>query len=174
MSDAIAFLSRAIEQGRGLAEADLVLKGGRLFDLVRGELIKSDVAISGDRIVGTHGQYRGAREIDITGKIVAPGFIDTHLHVESSLITPLEFDRCVLAHGVTTAICDPARDRQRSGLDGPQIFSRRLARHRDGPARAAFELRARDPSGNLGRPSRGRRPRRRSRRTRKCSGSPNS
>ena len=107
MSDAIAFLSRAIEQGRGLAAADLVLKGGRIFDLVRGELIKSDVAISGDRIVGTHGEYRGLREIDITGRIVVPGFIDTHLHVESSLITPLEFDRCVLGHGVTTAICDP-------------------------------------------------------------------
>ena len=83
MNDAIAFLSRAIEQGRGLARADLVLKGGRIFDLVSGELIKSDVAICSDRIVGTHGDYRGAREIDVAGKIVVPGFIDTHLHVES-------------------------------------------------------------------------------------------
>src|SRR5947209_2422643 len=101
MTHDAAFLARAIEQGRGLAEADLVLKGGRVFDLVSGELIRSDVAICGDRIVGTQGDYRGAREIDVTGKVVAPGFIDTHLHVESSLITPAEFDRCVLAHGVT-------------------------------------------------------------------------
>src|ERR1700683_2337242 len=107
MSDAIAYLSRPSEQGRGLAEADIVLKGGRIFDLIRGELVKSDVAICGDRIVGTQGDYRGARTFDISGKIVVPGFIDTHLHVESSLITPFEFDRCVLAHGVTTAICDP-------------------------------------------------------------------
>ena len=97
MSDAIAFLSRAIEQGQGLAEADIVLKGGRIFDLVSGELVKSDVAICGDRIVGTLGEYRGEREIDVSGKVVVPGFIDTHCHVESSLLTPLEFDRCVLA-----------------------------------------------------------------------------
>jgi adenine deaminase len=101
------FLARAIEQGRGLAKADLVLKGGRFFDLVSGDLVKSDVAISGDRIVGTFGEYRGAREIDVAGKVIVPGFIDTHLHVESSLVTPHEFDRCVLPHGVTTAICDP-------------------------------------------------------------------
>ena len=122
MSDAIAFLSRAIEQGRGLADADLVLKGGRIFDLARGELIRSDVAICGDRIVGTQGDYRGAREIDIAGKIVAPGFIDTHLHVESSLITPLEFDRCVLAHGVTTAICDPHEIANVLGSTGLKYF----------------------------------------------------
>ena len=122
MSDAIAFLSRAIEQGRGLAAADLVLKGGRIFDLVRGELIKSDVAVTGDRIVGTHGEYRGLREIDITGRIVVPGFIDTHLHVESSLITPLEFDRCVLARGVTTAICDPHEIGNVLGVEGLRYF----------------------------------------------------
>lgn len=102
-----AFLERAIDQARGVADADLVLKNGRFLDLVTGELVASDVAISGDRIVGTYGTYRGTREIDIRGKVVVPGFIDTHLHVESSLITPAEFDRCVLPRGVTTAICDP-------------------------------------------------------------------
>jgi adenine deaminase len=122
MSDAAAYLSSAIEQGRGLARADLVLKGGRIFDLVTGEVTKSDVAISNDRIVGTHGSYSGAVEIDVVGKIVAPGFIDTHLHVESSLITPLEFDRCVLAHGVTTAICDPHEIANVLGAAGLQYF----------------------------------------------------
>ena len=97
-----AFLARAIAQGRGREKADLVLKRGRAFDLVTGELRQTDVAICGDRIVGTLGEYSGAREIDISGKIVVPGFIDTHCHVESSLLTPLEFDRCVLRHGVTT------------------------------------------------------------------------
>ena len=122
MSDAIAFHSRAIEQGRGLAEADLVLKGGRVFDLVRGELVASDVAICGDRIVGVQGEYRGAREIDVRGQVIVPGFIDTHLHVESSLIAPLEFDRCVLAHGVTTAICDPHEISNVLGAAGIRYF----------------------------------------------------
>ena len=122
MSDVASFLARAIERGRGLAEADLVLKGGRIFNLVTGELTVSDVAIVGDRIVGTHGDYRGATEIDVAGKIVVPGFIDTHLHVESSLITPLEFDRCVLGHGVTTAICDPHEISNVLGVVGLQYF----------------------------------------------------
>jgi adenine deaminase len=122
MNDAVDFLSRAIQQGRGGAAADIVLKGGRIFDLVRGELVKSDVAICGDRIVGTFGDYRGQREVDATGKVIVPGFIDTHLHVESSLITPHEFDRCVLQHGVTTAICDPHEIANVLGAEGIQYF----------------------------------------------------
>ncbi|MGO9421784.1 adenine deaminase [Roseiarcus sp.] len=134
MSDAIAFLARAIEQGQGLAKADLVLKGGRIFDLVSGDLIPGDVAICNDRIVGTLGDYSGAREIDVRGKIVAPGFIDTHCHVESSLITPLEFDRCVLAHGVTTAICDPHEIGNVLGQAGLRYFL-------DGAMATAMDLR---------------------------------
>jgi adenine deaminase len=122
MSDAVAFLSRAIAQGQGLARADVVLKGGRVFDLVSGELLEGDVAICNDRIVGTLGDYSGAIEIDIRGKIVAPGFIDTHCHVESSLLTPLEFDRCVLAHGVTTSICDPHEIANVLGTTGLRYF----------------------------------------------------
>jgi adenine deaminase len=102
-----ADLARAIAQGGGEEPADLVLKGGTIYDLVTGALRASDVAICGDRIVATHGVFRGAREIDCAGKIIVPGFIDAHVHVESSLVTPHEFDRCVLRHGVTTAICDP-------------------------------------------------------------------
>jgi adenine deaminase len=101
------FLRRAIEQGQGLSEADRVLKGGRFLDLVTGELVASDIAICGNRIVGTFGAYRGREEIDVSGQIVVPGFIDTHFHVESSLMPPQEFERCVLPHGVTTGVCDP-------------------------------------------------------------------
>jgi adenine deaminase len=99
-----------------------VLKGGRIFDLVSGELKTGDVAICDDRIVGTQAEYRGYAEIDVSGKIVVPGFIDTHLHVESSLITPLEFDRCVLPRGVTTAICDPHEIANVLGVEGLQYF----------------------------------------------------
>lgn len=116
------FLRRAITQGRGSAPADLVLKNGRVFDLVTGRLFASDVAICGDRIVGTQGTYSGLREIDLRGQIVVPGFIDTHLHVESSLVTPPEFDRCVLPHGVTTAICDPHEISNVLGAEGIRYF----------------------------------------------------
>ncbi len=116
------FLANAIAQGRGVEKADVVLKNGRFFDVVSGQVVASDIAICGDRIVGTHGGYAGHIEIDITDKIVVPGFIDTHLHVESSLVTPHEFDRCVLRHGVTTAICDPHEISNVLGVAGLQYF----------------------------------------------------
>ncbi|OLP59434.1 adenine deaminase [Xaviernesmea oryzae] len=115
-------LERLIDQGCGREPADIVLKGGQFFDLVTGELVASDIAISGDRIVGTCGTYQGVREIDIAGQTVVPGFIDTHLHIESSLVTPHEFDRCVLPHGVTTAICDPHEIANVLGTEGIQYF----------------------------------------------------
>ncbi|CCM76547.1 adenine deaminase [Rhizobium mesoamericanum] len=117
-----AKLERLIDQGTGRLPADIVLKGGRFFDLVTGELVASDVAISQDRVVGTCGNYAGETEIDISGKIVVPGFIDTHLHIESSLVTPHEFDRCVLPYGVTTAICDPHEIANVLGTEGIQYF----------------------------------------------------
>ena len=115
-------LRRRIDQGAGNAPADLVLKGGRLFDLISGEIIETDIAVCGDTIVGTCADYSGAREIDISGKTVVPGFIDTHLHIESSLVTPYEFDRCVLPRGVTTAICDPHEIANVTGSAGIRYF----------------------------------------------------
>ena len=117
-----AKLERLIDQGTGRLPADIVLKGGRFFDLVTGELVASDIAIAQDRIVGTCGNYEGETELDISGKIVVPGFIDTHLHIESSLVTPHEFDRCVLPYGVTTAICDPHEIANVLGTEGIQYF----------------------------------------------------
>jgi adenine deaminase len=100
-------IEKIIDQGMGRAEADLVLKNGRFLNVVTGEIAKGDIAICGDRIVGTYDQYRGKREIDIRNQIVVPGFVDCHVHVESSLVAPAEFDHCVLPRGTTTAICDP-------------------------------------------------------------------
>jgi adenine deaminase len=115
-------LSDRIDQGRGITPADIVLKGGRVFDLITGELVETDVAICGEMIVGVFGNYSGRHEIDVTGKILVPGFIDTHLHIESSLVTPFEFDRCVSPHGVTTAICDPHEIANVCGLTGIGYF----------------------------------------------------
>jgi adenine deaminase len=115
-------LADRIDQGRGLAPADLVLKGGRVFDLITGDLVETDVAICGDTIVGVFGTYSGRQEIDVAGRILVPGFIDTHLHVESSLVTPHEFDRCVTPRGVTTAICDPHEIANVCGVTGIRYF----------------------------------------------------
>ncbi|AHG46370.1 adenine deaminase [Rhizobium leguminosarum bv. trifolii CB782] len=117
-----ASLERLIDQGVGREPADIVLKGGSFFDLVTGEIVRSDIAIGADRIVGTSGDYEGETEIDIAGRIVVPGFIDTHLHIESSLVTPHEFDRCVLPYGVTTAICDPHEIANVLGAAGIEFF----------------------------------------------------
>ncbi|MFN3606741.1 MAG: amidohydrolase family protein, partial [Cypionkella sp.] len=115
-------LAQRIDQGRGVTPADIVLKGGRVFDLITGDLVATDVAICGDTIVGVFGDYTGKVEIDVSGKILVPGFIDTHLHIESSLVTPFEFDRCVTPHGVTTAICDPHEIANVCGLPGIMYF----------------------------------------------------
>jgi adenine deaminase len=115
-------LTDLIDQGRGVTPADLVLRGGRVFDLITGDLVETDVAICGDTIVGVFGKYEGRQVIDCTGKLLVPGFIDTHLHIESSLVTPYEFDRCVGPRGVTTAICDPHEIANVCGLEGIRYF----------------------------------------------------
>ena len=117
-----ATLARRIAQGRGSEPADLVIRGARLLDLVTGDLVETDIAICGDTIVGTYGRYEGRETIEAEGLIAVPGFIDTHLHVESSLVTPLEFERCVLPHGVTTAICDPHEIANVLGAEGISYF----------------------------------------------------
>lgn len=119
-----AQIARFIDAGRGVAPADLVVKNVRLLDVITGAVTLTDIAMVGDRIVGTHETYAGEREIDGTGLFAVPGFIDTHLHVESSLVTPLEFDRCVLPHGVTTAICDPHEIANVLGAEGVRYFQR--------------------------------------------------
>lgn len=128
MSDSAAELARRIEQARGLAPADRVLRGGRVYDLITGELVETDVALCGDTIVGTFGRYEGHVETDVSGAILVPGFIDTHLHVESSMVTPFEFDRCVGPRGITTAICDPHEIANVCGIDGIRYFLDAAAR----------------------------------------------
>ena len=115
-------LESRIAQGKGDEPADLVLKGGTVWCMVTGAKIPGDVAICGDRIVGIGADYTGAREIDVSGKLLVPGFIDTHLHIESSCITPFEFDRCVASRGITTAICDPHEIANVAGLTGIRYF----------------------------------------------------
>jgi adenine deaminase len=111
-----------IQAGAGQTQADLVVKNVRLLDVVTGKLTHTDIAIVGDRIVGTCGYYNGRILIEGDNRVVVPGFIDTHLHIESSLVTPFEFERCVLPHGVTTVICDPHEIANVLGAEGIRYF----------------------------------------------------
>lgn len=117
-----ATLTRMIMAGQGKEPADLVIKNVRLLDVITGAVTETDIAIVGDRIVGTHASYEGKTTIDGAGRFAVPGFIDTHLHIESSLVTPFEFDRCVLPHGVTTVICDPHEIANVLGSEGIRYF----------------------------------------------------
>jgi len=118
----MADLGARIAAGRGDRPADLVLRGGAVFDVVTGDLIAGDVAVCDGAVVGIGAEYEGVAVEDVSGLILVPGFIDTHLHIESSLITPFEFDRCVTPRGVTTAICDPHEIANVLGVAGIRYF----------------------------------------------------
>ena len=106
-----------IEVAAGRRKADLVLKNATFVDVFSGELATDDIAVAEGLIVGL-GSYQGVEEVDMTGKIVCPGFIDAHIHLESSLVSPGEFVRAVLPHGTTTVITDPHEITNVMGTDG--------------------------------------------------------
>ncbi len=106
-----------IDVAAGRKKADLVLKNATYVDVFAGELETRDIAVAQGLIVGL-GSYEGEKEVDMTGKIVCPGFIDAHIHLESSLVSPSEFVRAVLPHGTTTVITDPHEITNVMGTDG--------------------------------------------------------
>ncbi len=114
--------ARRIDQALSREPADLVIHNAQFLDVISGSLVQGDIAICGDTIVGTCEDYQGKVEIDGSNLTVVPGFIDTHVHCESSLVTPLEFDRCVLPRGTTTAICDPHEIANVLGAEGLRYF----------------------------------------------------
>ncbi len=97
---------KELEAARGMIEADLVLKNATIVNVFTERLQKADIAICGDTIVGI-GTYEGMEELDCSGKFIAPGFIDGHIHLESTMLKPVEFARAVLPHGTTGVITDP-------------------------------------------------------------------
>lgn len=117
-----ARLARRIAQALGERPADLVIKDTEFLDLVTGVCVAGDIAIADGVIVGTHGRYRGLHELDGRGCVAVPGFVDAHVHIESSLVTPAEYDRMVLPRGTTTAICDPHEICNVLGTEGLRYF----------------------------------------------------
>ena len=108
---------RIIDVAAGREKADLVLKNATYVNVFSGELDTRDIAVAEGLIVGL-GRYAGTQEVDMTGKIVCPGFLDAHIHLESSLVSPAEFARAVLPHGTTTVITDPHEITNVMGTDG--------------------------------------------------------
>lgn len=100
-------LDRRIDQALSREPADLVIRNVEWLSIPTGKIHHGDIAVCGDTIVGTGSGYEGRVEIDGTGLTAVPGFVDAHFHLESSMVTPYEFERCVLPHGTTTAVCDP-------------------------------------------------------------------
>lgn len=107
----------SLKKARGLKKADLVLKDANVFSSHTGEFIKGDVAVTNGIVLGI-GDYEGKAEIDLEGKWLCPGFIDSHLHLESTLVTPSELVHQAVQCGTTTFIVDPHESANVSGTDG--------------------------------------------------------
>ncbi len=110
-------LKRIIDVAAGRVKADLVLKGGKVLNVFTERLEEWDVAICGSHIAGI-GLYDGEREIDVSGRIVVPGFMDAHMHLESTLLTPAEFERGSLPRGTVAVMADPHEIANVAGTDG--------------------------------------------------------
>ena len=108
---------RIIAAAAGREPADLVLKNATFVNVFSNELSTMDIAVAEGLIVGM-GSYQGRSEGDCTGKIVLPGFLDAHIHLESSLVSPTEFVKAVLPHGTTTVVTDPHEIANVMGTDG--------------------------------------------------------
>jgi adenine deaminase len=111
-------LNRFLPIARGDEPADLLLRNGRVINVFTGEIIKADIAIAADTIVGVGLPYEAKEEVDLGGRYVCPGLIDAHVHIESSMVTPPQFARAVLPRGTTTVVSDPHEIANVAGTDG--------------------------------------------------------
>ena len=108
---------------RGDIPCDLVLRGARIVNVFSGEIEAADVAIHGDRIAGVGPGYRGRQEVDLAGAFLAPGLIDAHVHIESSLCLPAQFAAAVVPRGVTTVVADPHEIANVAGAAGVRFMA---------------------------------------------------
>lgn len=111
-------LARIVALARGAEPADLLLTHARLVNVLSGEVYSTEVAVAGDRVVGLGPGYRARSTLDLRGRYLCPGFIDAHVHVESSHLTPREYAGAVVPRGVTTVVADPHEIASVTGLDG--------------------------------------------------------
>lgn len=117
----LAAKQRIIAVAAGREKADLVLKNAKYLNVFSNEFLCGDIAVANGLIAGV-GKYDGKTEIDVSGKFALPGFIDAHIHLESSMVTPAEFAKAVVAHGTTTVITDPHEITNVMGIDGVEYM----------------------------------------------------
>ena len=108
---------------RGDQPADLLLCNGRLVNVLSGEIENADVALYGGRIAGIGAGYSAVERVDLQGAFVAPGLIDAHVHIESSLCLPAQFAAAVVPRGVTTVVADPHEIANVAGVDGVRFMA---------------------------------------------------
>ncbi|MEE9518133.1 MAG: amidohydrolase family protein, partial [Candidatus Adiutricales bacterium] len=113
----MSYLKELIKAARGEEPADLVLKGGRVVNVFSGEIERLDVAVKDGLIAGL-GRYDGYEEINLEGKFLSPGLIESHLHIESTLLCPAQLAEVVVPRGTTTIVADPHEIANVLGLDG--------------------------------------------------------
>lgn len=111
-----------IEAAQAKRPCDLIIKNTRFLDVFSCSFRQGDVAIVEGTIVGLDAGLKAKREIDGSKKTVVPGFIDAHVHVESSLLVPANFQKAVLSRGTTSAICDPHELANVMGVEGIKYF----------------------------------------------------
>ena len=99
-------LKKLIDVAAGRTPADIVIKNCKVIDVYNAEVIDGDIALCDGLIAGV-GKYSGLKEIEAYGQYAAPGFIDSHIHVESTYVSPEELGRLIVPHGTTTIIADP-------------------------------------------------------------------
>ncbi len=116
-------LPALLRVARGAQPADLLLRNGRIVNVFSGQIEEGDIAIFGDRIAGIGKGYAAREVVDLRGAHVAPGLIDAHVHIESSLCVPPQFARAVVPHGITTVIADPHEIANVAGIDGVRFMS---------------------------------------------------
>lgn len=114
-------MQRRINVASGKEPADLVVKGGKVLNVFTGEIIQGDVAVVDGYIAGI-GQYEGKREVNALGQFISPTFIDGHVHIESSMVSPLEFAKVQVKNGVTAVIADPHEIANVCGTEGIQYM----------------------------------------------------
>lgn len=116
-----ALRARAVASARGDAAFDVLITGGTLVDVVTGEIRAADIGIVGPLIASVHepaSRSDAAQLVDASGAFVSPGLIDTHMHIESSMITPAAYAAAVVARGVTTIVWDPHEFGNVHGVEG--------------------------------------------------------
>ena len=101
-----------------MQKEDLVLRNAKYLDADKREFVEGDIAIKDGKIVGINGNFSGKEEKDLTGKYITPGFIDGHIHLESSIISPEDFAKIASIHGTSAVIADPHEIANVSGIDG--------------------------------------------------------